>query len=219
VLQRVQCVAVCCSVLQCVAACGVLECGGESSHIFRGWKRCLDVHWGIASENRGAGLRILASDTHAHTHTHTHIHTHTHTYTHVYTHTDAHTHTETHTHQHTHAHAHAQRLFESWSVRFSLFEWTGLLFHTQSFNICSFTKRNTHTHTHIYTHTHTHIGYVSIGTKWLIQPTCSHTHTPFLSLHFSLALSSAIIFFPSLSLSLSLSHTHSLSPTGYIDRH
>ena len=80
------CVAVCCSVLQCVAhTSGVWLCDAVRCSVFQ--------------------LRVYS---HTHTHsfslTHTHAHKNTHTQTHTHTHT--HTHTNAHSHTHTHTYTH-----------------------------------------------------------------------------------------------------------------
>jgi len=89
-----QCVAMCCNVLQCVAIrrnmLQVLQCVAM----------CRSVLQRVAVsriENRESRQKI-----HMHTQLYTHIHTHTHTFTH--THTRTHTHINTHTHTHTNKH-------------------------------------------------------------------------------------------------------------------
>ena len=157
-------VAVCCSVLQCVAVvvphsiveecCRVLQCvavGSCDSDLSPPTHTC----------NHSTTLCYMHADIHTHTHTRTHtlthILTHTHTYHmsiyHVYVYTDVYTNTDRYTHTHLHI--------------------------PQHFIVCAHAPTNilscqTHAHTQIYHKSICHIYvYVHIYTH-----TDTHTHTP-----------------------------------------
>jgi len=96
------CVAVCRSVLQCVAVC----CKGvasvlQSVAVFRTLlPLCCSV---LQYFEHGSSLHTCF-DTFTHIHTHKHTHTHTRTHTHSLTHTLSLSRTLTHVHTHTHTH-------------------------------------------------------------------------------------------------------------------
>ena len=97
-----QCVAVCCSVLRCVAVfavccrCVAVCCHDSNWYIHEGY------HW-------KQPLTHTSTRTHTHTHTHTHTLTRAHTHTHTRTRTRTCTHTHTHTHTHMHAYTHTSK--------------------------------------------------------------------------------------------------------------
>jgi len=147
----VQCVAVCCSVLQCCVSifsknrallskvCKAsieLTQGRDLRVSLLSLLKCLKSRLDIRFCSVNLGAHELLSDcsltlTHTHTHTHAHIHAHAHTHTHTHAHT--HTHTHMHTHKQTHGHAHK------------------------------------HTHTHTHTHAHHTTRYYYLYQIWALS--------------------------------------------------
>ena len=126
-LMRMYIVHLRCSLLQCVAVCcSVLQ-----------WEIVVGAYVRLTFGALAYVCYILKYDdehkhTHAHTHTrtHTHAHTHTHacTHTNAFTHTQMHTHTHTRIHTHTNAYTHTQtHTHTHWKQRGGVFSLLGFL--------------------------------------------------------------------------------------------
>jgi len=97
-----QCVAVRCSVLQCVAE-GYEPYMSVLAVTFRVQHHLTTQHKHTYTYTHAH----MQTHAHAHTQTHTHTRTRTHTHTRTNTHTTIHTRTHAHVHAYAHAHAHA----------------------------------------------------------------------------------------------------------------